>query len=442
MGFSGNQLLPEAIQPGEEFDVTIHLTSPTAPGTYTGYFMLADAKGMRFGSGVLSDQPFYVQITVIGHDGLAITPSASTSQYIPGTIHLVSKNDSLQGIAIRYHVDIEDIRIANGMVGDAILAGQRLFVPKPGQSLRRLPYQFSITEGATDTDYPLTLSTNRFTLHYSPETYPATDPQIISSLVERSINNAERIFSKSLPYRFDVYVAGSLFAPPERILRGRSFSRQLRYHFLHDGTGNAEDQQYIASHELTHLFAWNVFGVPVSTMLSEGAAVYSGMNAILDSDYLSLDTFCAAFLQAGELPRISSSLSFQGHNLDLQNYYAAGSFVGYLIRTYGTESFGRLYSTGDFTGIYQRSLPSLEEDWRQYLTSVPIPEGLDPTRLVSSVKDVTSEYGQFFPIFQGTNNQIAAYRELDKARLALLVGNLDTVATQLDRYQKALSISP
>ena len=177
-------------------------------------------------------------------------------------------------------------------------------------------------------------------------------------------------------------------------------------------------------------------------MLSEGAAVYSGMNAILDSDYLSLDTFCAAFLQAGELPRISSSLSYQGHNLDLQNYYAAGSFVGYLIRTYGTELFGRLYSTGDFTGIYQRSLPSLEEDWRQYLTSVPIPDGLDPTRLVSSVKDVTSEYGQFFPVFQGTNNQIAAYRELDKARLALLVGNLDTVATQLDRYQKALSISP
>ena len=180
MGFSGKQVISEDIPPGEEFDIAIHLVSPTAPGTYTGSYKLADVNGIQFGTGAKSDQPFYVQITVTGQNALVITPSPYAHQAIQGVTHLVSKNDTLQEIAIEYHVDIEDIRIANGMVGDAILARQRLFVPKPGQSLTRIPYQFSSLEGATDTDYPLTLSTDRFTLHYSPETYPATDPQIIS----------------------------------------------------------------------------------------------------------------------------------------------------------------------------------------------------------------------------------------------------------------------
>lgn len=442
MGFAGEQMLPKVIQPGEQFDVTVQLVSPATPGTHTGYFKLADAGGQRFGSGAAADQPFYVQISVTDQGAITFTQSPASSRVIKGKTHLVSKNDTLSEIAAQYRIDIEDIRKANLMVGDAILAGQRLLIPETGQNLTRPPYRFSILEGAIDAAYPLSLLTNRFSLHYSADTYPAQDPQIVSSLVDKAIKNVETIFGKPLPSVFDVYVAGSLFAPPERILRGRSFSRQLRYHFLHDGSGNAVDQQYIAAHELTHLYAWNVFGIPISTMLSEGVAVYSGMNAIKDSNYLPLDTFCAAYLQAGELPRISGSLSYQGHNLDLQNYYAAGSFAGYLIRTYGTEPFARLYSSGDYSGIYQRSLPMLEEDWRQYLASIPISNEIDPARLVSSVKTVTNEYGRFFPVFQGTAVQIAAYRELDKARLALLEGDLDGVASQLDQYQLALTNTP
>jgi LysM repeat protein len=361
---------------------------------------------------------------------LALTPAP--------TEHLVNGGQTLDSIAEMYGTTAESIRLANGMVGDAIIPGQLLLIP--GDELSHLPpWQFSILEGNLDGAYPISYQTERFTLRLTPGTYPARDPEILAELEQNALDHIETVFQAKLDKNFEVFIAGSVFAPQNRALRGRSFSYNLQTFYLHDGTGNAADQQYIATHELTHLFTWNVFGTPVSVMLSEGAAVYAGMSLISGTQHLPLNDFCLAYLQAGDLPWVSSSLSYQGHIANLENYYAAGCFTGYLIETYGPQKFGQLYPSGNYDAVYGRSLVALESDWRAQLTNhVPLRE-IDPLFLVSSVKTLETRYINFFSNFSGTPVQLNAYRHLDRARIALLEGRLEDIELLLNEYKSALS---
>ena len=45
-------------------------------------------------------------------------------------------------------------------------------------------------------------------------------------------------------------------------------------------------------------------------------------------------------------------------------YILAGSFVGFLIETYGFLSFRSLYETDNYEKVYEKSLDTLEKEWR------------------------------------------------------------------------------
>jgi hypothetical protein len=60
--------LPDAVEAGDEVDVSVDMVAPTANGTYTGYWKLKNADGLFFGEVV------YVQIVVSnGEDTLTAT---------------------------------------------------------------------------------------------------------------------------------------------------------------------------------------------------------------------------------------------------------------------------------------------------------------------------------------------------------------------------------
>lgn len=64
------------IDPGATMDVTIELTAPAAPGTYTGWWKMINANGVAFGD------PFYVQIVVTGEATTAtmtMTPTVTAT---------------------------------------------------------------------------------------------------------------------------------------------------------------------------------------------------------------------------------------------------------------------------------------------------------------------------------------------------------------------------
>lgn len=381
------------------------------------------------------------QLIIPVNPALASTAEVSVfvTLSVSGTLdprqYQVQNGDTLENIATSHGILAEDLRNANFMIGDALLEGQFILLP---YSTPVLPpaWRFSTIEGNLDQGYPLVFVTDRFNLHYQANTLPAQDPEALARFELQALTFLEGRIGLALPYPYDVFVAGTIFEPPNRALRGRGRSVLRQTFFLHDGTGNPDDQLYIMTHELTHLFMWNTVGSPSSTMIGEGMAVFTGMEMISDSAHLPLETFCAAYLQASSLPSVSStSTSYLGHIHDLQNYYAAGCFVKYLVNTYGMESLKLVYHSGDYPGVYGKDLYTLENDWRMYLATVSIPAAVNPAQMVGAVTDLEGIYNSFFSSFVGTPVQLTAYRSLDQARIALLQGNLLKMRQLLDAFK-------
>lgn len=356
----------------------------------------------------------------------AATPNVSTT--LAANEYRVNAGDTLESIAALAGTTVEQLRLANFMYGDSILAGQKLFLP--GVTPVAPAWGWSVLEGNRTAGYPYLLDKEKFTLRYQRDTFASVDPEAVAGLVQNALNNVQTIFGIDLAGRFTAYAAGTLFEPPNQYLRGRSFSSARETLFLYDGTGDAADQQYIIAHELTHLYMWNTFGVPSSVLLSEGAAVFSGMNAIATSDHLTLKNVCKLLYDAGALPNVSSELGFSGHNYDLANYYTAGCFVGYLVDKYSTSSIGQLYPNSNYGNVFGKSLVDLERDFEKSLSAQPAVQGIDPNAFATQMEKISKTYRSFFPAFAPTAKNLEAYRLLDHARLELLKGHL----AESDRY--------
>jgi hypothetical protein len=289
------------------------------------------------------------------------------------------------------------------------------------------PYGFSPLYDNLIDGYGATLATERFVLHYTPDTLPAQDPEATADLVMAALLHHEHLLGVTLPGLFDIYAAGSLFAAPDQALRGRSFSAQRRTFFLYDGSGAPAEQAYIAAHELAHLFTWNALGAPASVMLSEGVAVYAGMDFVAGQGLLPLQDFCVAYWQAGALPRISTDLDYLGHIHNLENYYSAGCFVQHLVEHHGAAALAQLYPSGDYFAVYGKSLAELEAEWLDSLSQQPTSLTYAPGELVEAVTCVSGAYDDLFAEFSGSRGQLDAYFALDRARMALLMGRLNEV---------------
>jgi LysM repeat protein len=396
------------------------------------------------------------------------TPQAALASPTPATTpaatltYTVASGDSLFAIALSYGITVDDLRAANGLTDSLIHPDQVLLIPAgstlvlapttlaedraatpsaaPDSPLglaengveASQPYIFSPLYSDLTAGYPASIARERFTLHYAPNRPPVGDLEAIADLVQRALDHHEQLLGVTLPGRFDIFAAGTLFAPPDQLLRGRAFSRDWRTVFLFDGSGNAADQQYLVAHELTHLFVWNTFGAPVSVMLSEGVAVYTGMEMIGGSDHMPIRHFCSAYLQADVLPRISQPLDYLGHIRNLENYYAAGCFVQYLIEQYGAAAFGQLYPSGDFVAVYGKTVETLEAEWIDELIAAPLALPFAPADLVAAVTDLEVAYRALFADFSGSPDQLAAYWALDAKRVALLEGRLGPAQQDID----------
>lgn len=348
--------------------------------------------------------------------------------------YTVRPGDTLWDIAMRFGTDVESLKAASGLEGDWIYPGQILTVPAPGgmpplsaltpiPSPTRASWSFSPLQGNLEQVYSARRETPRFVLRFTPGTWAAAHLSEIEAMTLETLQSIEGLLNVQMTGTFELYLAGTLFAPPATALRGLAGS-PTRLFLLMDGSGDETDRRYILAHELTHLVARRTFGGPASAMLSEGLAVHVGARvaSTTDPDYLPLERMCRALATVGALPSPSRLRDFGGHILDLIPYVTAGCFVRHLVDQYGVEAFHRLYPRGDFKGIYGRSLEELERAWRAELEAQPPPADWNILEWLEAEKAVRQAYTALFADFRGAPADLARYRQVDQARMALWRG--------------------
>lgn len=360
-------------------------------------------------------------------------PAAPTQTSFPPSAmqkHVIARGEVLSTIAEKYGIPTQAIRTANNLSGDTIRAGDTLLIPVQKDASAAAPapakttnYAFSILEGDLAQAYPLSESGSNFVVHYQPNTPSASEIQEIVAFLEQAQKSIIKSLGVRFTGKFEVYLAGSLFAPPNQALRGRSFSGKRTVFVLYDGSGNADEHRYMLAHELTHLIAWNTYGPAKSAMLSEGAAVFAGEAYLKAGDFLPIRNVCLAYRRAERLPLVASpSLDFSGHLLSLDSYYASGCFVQYLLKTYGTAKFGKLYSNLDYRGVYGRTLDQLQRNWLANLDADKTKLSFPAESLPNAYDALIKDYAAFFArVGEGEMNAVA-YRDLDERRLNVLMG--------------------
>ena len=127
----------------------------------------------------------------------------------------------------------------------------------------------------------------------------------------------------------------------------------------------------VLKHELAHVFTvpWSPVKVSLKIGLHEGIAVAADW----DEGRLTGHQWAKAMRQIGVAPPLSSVMGFGfwGH-AGSQSYLLAGSFVRFLVDTYGIEKFKGVFPTGNFVKHYAKDLSALETEWIDFLETIPV----------------------------------------------------------------------
>jgi LysM repeat protein len=427
-------------------------------------------------------QPSGPLVTATGNGTqIALGPAASavlgpTSTALTGPLtHTVQPGETLIGIANQYAVPVEMLQSANHLANPRlIIPGQVLVIPNTAILTPLMPlgtltpsptptlqaedpanlsllsgWPRSLADGTSqqlEANYPLVVQQQRFRFHYQPGTYPDHYLEEVVNRVERALANVEARLGVHLDGTFDVYAAGTLFTADDAHLRGQSRSLDRRLFFLSDGTGTPAENDYVVTHELTHLIAWNTWGSPSSTLLSEGLATYDGKAELESGGFLPYDQLCLGIVASGQLPPLATIerdyLYFQGHIENRFDYFGSACFVQYLIDTYGLESMSRLYHSSDYQALYGKPLADLDQAWRTSLLARQTELTLDPGALVSFTNEVTQAYKYVFKNMNDTAPMHQAYLAVDRARISLWEGDYQSTRTWLNTVYNLTGLTP
>ena len=127
----------------------------------------------------------------------------------------------------------------------------------------------------------------------------------------------------------------------------------------------------VLKHELAHVFTvpWSPLKVSLKIGLHEGIAVAADW----EEGRLTGHQWAKAMRQMEVAPPLSGIMGFGfwGH-AGSRSYLLAGSFVRFLVDTYGIEKFKGVFPTGNFVKHYGKDLDSLEIEWIEFLDGVPL----------------------------------------------------------------------
>ena len=138
----------------------------------------------------------------------------------------------------------------------------------------------------------------------------------------------------------------------------------------------------VLKHELAHVFASikgrGLFQVPAFLGIFVNIGVVEGIAVAADWRVreLTVHGWTKAMQGLGLMPDLRRSLNLFGFwsISSSRAYTVAGSFLRYLVDTYGIEKFWSLYASNSFQRAYGRPLDELVTEWEAFLAKVPLPK--------------------------------------------------------------------
>ncbi len=135
-------------------------------------------------------------------------------------------------------------------------------------------------------------------------------------------------------------------------------------------------------HELVHAYASAFGSGPLAVSATHGIFINPGLTEGLavavdwpHSGRFAPHTWSAALKKIGKLPAIKNLFDPIGFwtASSSRSYTVAGSFVRFLLDTYGAETLERAYSAGTLDGVYPVPTAKLIEKWERFLDGINLP---------------------------------------------------------------------
>lgn len=133
---------------------------------------------------------------------------------------------------------------------------------------------------------------------------------------------------------------------------------------------NEDTFEQVLKHELVHIVAGEV-GIPI-LKIGRSAALIEGLAMAIEWDwgYRTLHEYSAGIVNL--IPQIKfenilSTTNFISTNHNI-SYVLSGSFIKYIIETYGIQKVKEVYSSGNWEKATGQNIETLIEDWKTYIT--------------------------------------------------------------------------
>jgi len=210
-------------------------------------------------------------------------------------------------------------------------------------------------------------SSNELTIYYPAESWASKNPEKVK---ERLLYHYQGVKSflhiETYRARINVFIVDS------RAQMKKLVGHETNGSAFHDAntlTGIASEKMnsLYSNHELFHIMAMNIWGVP-GTWINEGMAVYSD-NAWHGHDLYQLTKYLVDHNRYVPLEKLITDFRKADDRL---SYPLAGSFVKYLDETYGRQTVEEIWKgkRKDITRLTGKSLKELEQDWLTRIRAV------------------------------------------------------------------------
>ncbi|MEE2900739.1 MAG: hypothetical protein VYC39_00325 [Myxococcota bacterium] len=135
----------------------------------------------------------------------------------------------------------------------------------------------------------------------------------------------------------------------------------------------------VLRHELAHIFAADfadgLFKVPAKAGIFVNMGIVEGTAVAADwpTDRMTVHQWAKAMIEQKRAPNPADLLSPQGFwtQSAARAYTVAGSFLRFLIDTYGIEKFKALYRSNSFETAYEKPAKDLAKEWTDYIDKIP-----------------------------------------------------------------------